>query len=127
MKKYYFFLIIFFLGINCFSKKTIKNEKIIKGGENQTVSSYIPQTKNKIVNIRGKVEIYPQKNNTIEIYIVEKWELKSRVSFKVLNYDALLSLKNKIVTVKAELIKMTSPWTGTIKLLKVTKVEEGTK
>ena len=120
MKKI-FLLITFILILFCFSCSSKKNVKKIDLDEKEVTREKL---KPKIVILSGKVEIYPQNDET-EVYIVENWKTRSRVTYKVINYKnhkRILDLNEKIVKVKVSLLEKSSPWTGKVNLLEILEI-----
>ncbi len=111
MKKGILLVVLLFLlfFINCSSKNTKKDDNISKN-----IST-------KIVELMGKLEVYPQKND-IEVYIVENWTTKSCVSYRVKNYKKVIEKKGLILKVKAKLYPMKSPYSGEIEVIKVLEI-----
>jgi len=124
MKKVLLLILLMTIGMSCSCKKNIKEDQVTekKGGADTKTS--IKKNTKKLV-LLGKVEIYPQKDNTKEVYIVVNWKTRSRITYKVINYNEkkrILKLKNRIIKAKVLLRKQMSPWTGKVELLEILEV-----
>ncbi len=118
MKKLVLLFIFLTLCISCSSKQNVK-----KSGVDE---EEVTKKELKIVTITGKIEVYPQKQET-EVYIVENWKTRSRITYRIVNHKEhkhILELKEKILKVKASLLEMKSPWTGKINLLEILETLE---
>ena len=72
--------------------------------------------------IKGKVEFYNEK----EIYIVENWTSRSRISYKIINKkeaDTLKKMKDSIVEAKGIIVKNYSIWNKDFKLISFKKIK----
>ena len=92
----------------------IKNDHIVKV---INIEKYVPELVPAI--IEGLVEIYANK----DVYIVEKWQSRSRRSYKVMNMTRkIASYKGKIIKVKGK-IRRYSPFSGEIHVDKILTVK----
>jgi len=81
-----------------------------------TCSSHNKVKKENKLNILGKVEVY----NENEIYIVDRWKTRSRISYKLFSEKdkkEFYKKNGKIVEVEVEIIEKKSPWSGIIKII----------
>ena len=107
MKNIIFFILIlpvlFF--ISCSSNDVKKGEKMA------------PPKK---VILSGKVEVSPQENRT-DVYIVQNWKTKSKISYKVKNKEKVIKMDGKILELDVLLYPMKSPWSGEIEIIRIIK------
>lgn len=75
----------------------------------------------KVMEIKGKIEVYPQEDEKEEVYIVARWQSRSRISYLIKNPETVRGKKDKILVIKARLCSQMSPFKGEVEIIKILK------
>ncbi|MBU1076531.1 MAG: hypothetical protein KKH98_04520 [Spirochaetes bacterium] len=106
MKKLALYIVIIGLVsfFNCSSKNTKTEQADLKPIE---------------ITLSGRVEVFSRGNDSAEVYLVERWATKSRVTYRVKNHEKVIDKEGKILVVKAKLYEKKDPYSGVIEVLKI--------